>query len=135
MELGDISTRLLGQLISGITYGSVYGLFGLAIVFLYRANKLFNFATTEIATFFAISMFFFLKHMSYISAFVLTISLSLLAGSLLHLAFMRVITERRTVLHSGETIVTIGLLTILNSLSSLIDDQAESFQLLFLRSY
>ena len=49
----------LSNICSGIAYGSVYGLFGLAIVLLYRTNHLFNFAQTEIATLLVIAMLLF----------------------------------------------------------------------------
>jgi branched-chain amino acid transport system permease protein len=41
---------------------------------------------------------------------------------------MRLVTERKNVLHSNETVITIGLFTILNSLSAfLFSDEAERF--------
>jgi branched-chain amino acid transport system permease protein len=123
-----IYEKLLAQIFSGIAYGSIYGLFALAIVFLYRVNRLFNLASTELATFFVILMFFLLKHFSYAPAFIITLVLAFVGGCGLHFGLMRVVTERKNVLHSNETVITIGLFTILTSLSSfLFSDEPEKF--------
>jgi branched-chain amino acid transport system permease protein len=126
--MNPIIEKVIAQIFSGIAYGSIYGLFALAIVFLYRVNRLFNLASTEIATFFVICMFFLLKHFSYAPAFIITVVMAFVGGCGLHFGLMRVVTERKNVLHSNETVITIGLFTILNSLSSyLFSDEPEKF--------
>ncbi len=126
--MNPIYEKILAQIISGVAYGSIYGIFALSIVFLYRVNRLFNLASTEIATFFVICMYFLMKHMSYLLAFALTIILAFIGGCSLHFGLMRVVTERKNVLHSNETVITIGVFTILNSLSSfLFSDEAQKF--------
>lgn len=128
METGLVVNKIFAQIISGIAYGSIYGLFALSIVFLYRANRLFNLASTELATFFTICMALLMRHMKYTLAFGITVVLAFFGGCLLHFGLMRIVTERKNVLHSNETIVTIGLFTILNSLSSfLFSDEPEKF--------
>jgi branched-chain amino acid transport system permease protein len=123
-----IFDKIFAQIISGIAYGSIYGLFALSIVFLFRANRLFNLASTELATFFVVCMFFLLKHMSYFPAFALTVVFSFVAGCCLHFGLMRIVTERKNALHSNETVITIGLFIILNSLSAFFfSDEPKKF--------
>jgi branched-chain amino acid transport system permease protein len=125
--MNELFTKYAGQIISGIANGSIYGLFALSIVFLFRANKLFNLAATSLATFFAICMFFLLRHLSYFPAFAITMLIAFCGGLILHFGLMRIVTERKNVLHSNETVVTIGLFTVLNSLSSLLSDESQRF--------
>ena len=127
MILSDTLTKYTAQIISGIANGTIYGLFALSIVFLFRANRLFNLAATSLATFFAICMFFLLSHMGYFLAFAITMVFAFCGGLILHFGLMRIVTERKQVLHSNETVVTIGLFTILNSLSSLLSDESQRF--------
>jgi len=132
--MNETVTRIIAQIFSGIAYGSIYGLFALSIVFLYRANRLFNLAATELATFFTICMFLLLKHMSYLPAFLITVVLAFFGGIFLHFGLMRIVTERKNVLHSNETVITIGIFTILNSFSSLLSEEPERFPTPFAQS-
>jgi len=134
MEMSESFTRILAQTISGIAYGSIYGLFALSVVFLFRANRLFNLAAAELATFFTICMFYLLKHMSYLPAFMITVVLAFIGGVMLHFGLMRVMTERKHVLASSEMVITIGLYTILNSLSSILSEEPERFPVPFSQS-
>ncbi|MGE0525705.1 MAG: branched-chain amino acid ABC transporter permease [Bdellovibrionales bacterium] len=116
------------QVVDGIAYGSIYGVVALSIVLLYRANKMFNFAQTEIAMFFVIMAVLLTRKMDYTWAFLLTIILSFIGGGLLHIGVMRFITERRNVLSSNQAVVTIGFFTIFNSLNNyLFGDEPEAF--------
>ena len=116
------------QIIDGIAYGSIYGIFALTLVMLFRANKLFNFALTEIATLFVLIALIMLKKFSYFPAMLIMIMLSLLGGALLHFGIMRFITERRNVLHSSESVMTIGFFTIINSVSTyFFGDEPQKF--------
>lgn len=118
----------LSQVFDGIAYGSIYGIFALSIVILYRSNKLFNLALTEMATLCAIGMFFLLKYFSFGIALTLTLIFSFMAGSILHLLIMRFLTERQNKNHSGQTIITIGFFSVFNSLSSYIfGDEPQPF--------
>ncbi len=103
--------------IDGVAFGSVYGLMALAIVMLYRANKLFNWAQTEIAMFFVCLGASLLTRIPFFIAVSLILGLSFLGGALFHAAVMRPITERRHVLKSHEAVITIGFLTFFNSLN------------------
>lgn len=110
----------LALIFDGVAYGSIYGLFALSLVLLYRANKLFNFAQTEIATLCVMATVFLMKKFSYFNAIIITIAFSFCVGCLLHFSVMRHITERKTVLHSSESLMTIGFFTIFNSLAGYI---------------
>jgi branched-chain amino acid transport system permease protein len=105
------------NILSGITFGTVYGLLGMSIVLLYRTNHLFNMAQTEIATFTVITMFFLLKKMSYGPAFAATLVISFFLGMFLHIGVMRIITERKNVQKTSATVITIGLFSIFNAMS------------------
>lgn len=105
-------------IVSGVTYGSVYGLFAMAIVILYRTNHIFNFALTEISTFCVIIMYFLLRHMGYFPAFGLALLFSFLLGCGLHLSVLRIATERKQFLTSSIVVITIGLSFLFNAMSN-----------------
>ncbi len=125
--MSDLSFYL-NQIIDGIAYGSIYGVFALSIVVLYRANKLFNFAQTEMATLSVVCMFFLMKKFSFSVAFAMTIFISFIGGALLHFSVMRILTERQKIFKSGQAIVTIGFFSIFNSISSyILGDEQQAF--------
>jgi branched-chain amino acid transport system permease protein len=111
---------LLAQIVDGIAYGSIYGMFALSIVFLYRSNKIFNLGLTEIATLFVIFAYLLLQKLPFAPAIGLAILLSFVSGVLLHVGVMRFVTERKHVLHGSQTVITLGFFTLFNSLSSFI---------------
>ena len=118
----------LARIISGLAYGSIYGFFALSMVVLFRSNRLFNIALTEIATLVVITMFFLLRKVSYALGISSVLVGAGLLGLFLHFSIMRVITSRRNSMHSNELIVTIGLFSIFNSLSAYIfGDEPERF--------
>lgn len=122
----------ISVLVDGITYGMIYGIFALSIVFLFRANKLFNFALTEIATLCTVGATFLLTFFSLWTTIVITLIGSFLLGSMLHLFIMRFVTERRQVLHSNEAVFTIGLYMVFNNISAFIlGDNTRPFPALF----
>lgn len=121
----------LSQIIDGIAYGSIYGLFGLAIVFLYRANKLISFAQTPIAVLCAIFMWELLKYCSYWPALIITLVISFLFGSLIHILVLRWATEKRQ-MKLSQPVITFGLYIIFGNISSYImGDVAQSFPSMF----
>lgn len=121
------------QIMSGLAYGSIYGLFGLSIVLLYRANHIINLAATEISTFVVILMSFLLKRkLNYWGAFGAAVAISFLIGLILHFTLMKRNSERRSVNRGAEFLTTLGLFFIFNSLSSYIfGDDAQRFPLPF----
>lgn len=129
-------TFFVANIISGLANGSIYALLAISLVLIYRSNRLFNFALPQIATFMVICMFIFLRHMSYSAALTCILISSFGIGILLHLGVMRVITERKHVLHSSETVVTVGIYTIFNSLTIyFFGDEPEKFPTPFKESF
>lgn len=120
------------QIIDGVAYGTIYGLFALSIVLLYRANKIFNFAQTEIATLCVVGMVILLKYLPFWPAFVLTLILSFSFGALLHLCLMRFGTEKRKENAGIDVVISLILFMILNNVSAyLLGDDPQSFPSLF----
>lgn len=118
----------VASLITGITYGSIYGLFAMAIVLLYRTNHLFNFAQTETTTFLVIIMFFLLKKMPLWPALGLSLVISFFLGCILHVSVIRVIIERKNVVKTNLDVITIGMFYIFNSASLyFFGDEPEPF--------
>lgn len=116
------------NIISGVSFGTIYGLLAMSIVLLYRTNHLFNVAQTEIATFTVVFMFFLLKKMTYGPALVATLIFSFVLGIVLHVGVMRVITERKYFQKTSASVITIGLFSIFNSLSFyFFGDEPEPF--------
>ncbi len=129
-------TFFVANIISGLANGSIYALLAISLVLIYRSNRLFNFALPQIATLMVICMFLFMRHMSYGLALACILVTSFTVGILLHLGVMRVITERKHVLHSSETVVTVGLYTIFNSLTIyFFGDEPEKFPTPFNESF
>ena len=117
----------------GITFGCIYGLFGLGIVLLFRANKFFNFAQTQIVAFLMILLVLMVEHIPLpIVIFIIGPLFGFASGFILHFGLMRFITERRTGLESGQMIVTFGLLLMFGNLSSFVlGDLPRKFPSLF----
>lgn len=107
------------QVVSGLADGSVYGSLALALVLIYRATHIINFAQGEMGMFSTYVLWALVTHhgMSYWPAFVLVLAISFLGGIGVHRAVIRPL-ERAPEL----TIVmaTIALLVILNGLASWI---------------
>lgn len=127
--------QILSNIVSGVAYGSVYGLIGMAIVLLYRTNHLFNFAQTELATFSVVIMFFLMKKVPYWQALPLALIIAFFMGSLLHISFVRIISERRNVNRNNLSVITIGLFSIFNSMSFyFFGDEPEPFPAMLKRT-
>jgi len=109
---------LLSQILSGLATGSIYASMALALVMIYQATHLVNFAQGELAmfsTYLAWSMIN--AGMPYWAAFVLTVGVSFAVGMLIERVVVRPV-ENSPVL--AVVIVFIGLLVILNSLAGWI---------------
>lgn len=74
-------------LISGLTYGAIYGLVALGFVTIARASQIINFAQGEFVTMGGMLTFFFLKesHLPYLFSALLAIGIVICLGLLLHL--------------------------------------------------
>jgi branched-chain amino acid transport system permease protein len=109
---------LLPQILSGLATGSIYASLALALVMIYQATHLVNFAQGELAmfsTYLAWSMID--AGMPYWAAFFLTVAISFIAGVAIERIIVRPV-ENSPVL--AVVIVFIGLVVIFNSLAGWI---------------
>jgi branched-chain amino acid transport system permease protein len=110
--------QLLQQILSGLAAGSIYASLALALVMIYRATELVNFAQGEMAMFSTYIAWTLIEAgLPYWAAFFLTIALSFVGGLLIERVIIRPV-ENAPILAS--VIVFIGLLVILNSLAGWI---------------
>jgi branched-chain amino acid transport system permease protein len=103
---------------SGLASGAIFASVALALVLIYRATDVVNFAQGEMATFTTFIAWSLMNHgLSYWPAFVLTLGIAFVGGVGVERVFIRPV-ERRPEL--VIVIVTIGLLIALNGLTGWI---------------
>jgi branched-chain amino acid transport system permease protein len=119
MLVADFSWADFGQQVtSGLASGAIFASVALALVLIYRATDVVNFAQGEMATFTTFIAWSLMHHgLSYWPAFVLTLALAFLGGVGVERVLIRPV-ERRPEL--VIVIVTIGLLIALNGLTGWI---------------
>ncbi len=117
MVLAFTFSQLAQQVVSGLASGGIYGSLALAIVLIYRSTRVVNFAQGEMATFTTFVAWSLMHHMSYWPAFALTLLIAFGSGVALERIVIRPV-ERGPVL--PVVIITIGLLILVNGLSSWI---------------
>jgi branched-chain amino acid transport system permease protein len=109
---------LLQQVVSGIATGGIYGSLALALVMIYQATDVVNFAQGEMAMFSTYLAWTLLNAgVPYWAAFLATLGLAFLGGLLIERVVIRPV-EQAPVL--AIVIVCIGLLVILNSVAGWI---------------
>ena len=98
----------IGQLlIEGLAIGACYGLFGIAVVIIYKTSEVINFAQGEMgmfATFVAYHILVF-YHYPFWLAFVITMIFAVLLGAAIEFFFLR---PARKASHLGMIILTLG---------------------------
>ncbi len=107
--------QFIQQVATGLSTGSLYAIFALAIVLIYRSTSVVNFAQGEMAmftTFIAWSCINWELH--FWLAFFLTLLIAFLLGALIELTIMRPV-ENAPPLNS--IIITLGLFTALSSIA------------------
>ena len=110
--------QLLQQIFSGLAAGAVYASLALALVMIYRATDLVNFAQGEMAMFSTyIAWTLVNAGLPFWAAFVLTLVVSFLGGMTIERVIIRPV-ENAPVL--AAVVVTIGLLLIFNALAGWI---------------
>jgi branched-chain amino acid transport system permease protein len=110
--------ELWQQVVLGVASGAIYASLALALVLIYRASGVINFAQGEMAMFTTYVAFALIQHgLSYWAAFFLTVAIAFLGGVALERVVIRPV-EHAPVL--SIVIVTIGLLVVFNGLASLI---------------
>jgi branched-chain amino acid transport system permease protein len=119
MLVADFSWADFGQQVtSGLASGAIFASVALALVLIYRATDVVNFAQGEMATFTTFIAWSLMNHgFSYWPAFVLTLGIAFVGGVGVERVFIRPV-ERRPEL--VIVIVTIGLLIALNGLTGWI---------------
>ncbi len=106
---------LIHQILSGLATGGIYASMALALVMIYQATHQVNFAQGEMAMFSTYLAWTLLQSgMSYWAAFLLTVSLSFVAGIVIQRVIIRPV-ENAPVL--SVVTVFIGLLVIFNSVA------------------
>jgi branched-chain amino acid transport system permease protein len=109
---------LLHQVLSGLATGGIYASVALALVMIYQATHLVNFAQGEIAMFATYLGWTLMQAgLPYWVAFVLTVAIAFVAGVVIERVIVRPV-ENGSVL--SVVIVFIGLLVIFNSLAGWI---------------
>lgn len=109
---------LLHQILSGLATGGIYASVALALVMIYQATQLINFAQGEMAMFATyIAWSLIQAGMPYWAAFFLTVGIAFVGGVVIERVIIRPV-ENAPIL--SIVIVFIGLLVILNSLAGWI---------------
>jgi len=109
---------LLQQVVSGLATGGIYASLALALVMIYQATEIVNFAQGEMAMFSTYLAWSMLNAgLSYWTAFAATLVIAFVGGLLIERVIIRPV-EQAPVL--TVVIVCIGLLVILNSLAGWI---------------
>jgi branched-chain amino acid transport system permease protein len=109
---------LIQQIVSGLATGAIFGSLALALVLIYRATHVVNFAQGEMAMFTTYVAWALIdKGLPYWPAFVLTLAIAFAGGVTIERTLIRPV-SRASVL--AIVIVTIGLLIALNGLAGWI---------------
>lgn len=107
-----VSSQFAGLVVSGLASGAIFGGLALALVLIYRATGVINFAQGVMATFTTYVAFTLMNHgMPYWGAFVLTLAIAFVFGIGVQLVVIRPVERRGGVL--AVVIVTIGILIAL----------------------
>ena len=106
------------QVMSGLATGGIYASLALALVMIYQATDVVNFAQGEMAMFATYLAWTFMNAgVSYWTAFVLTLAIAFVGGVVIQRVVIRPV-ENKPIL--TIVIVTLGLLVILNSMAGWI---------------
>jgi branched-chain amino acid transport system permease protein len=106
--------EFLQQVVSGLASGGIYASLALALVLIYRATQVINFAQGEMAMLTTFVAWSLMERMPYWPAFALTLLIAFAGGAALELALIRPV-QNAPVL--TIVIVTIGLFIGLNGLA------------------
>lgn len=108
----------LQQVVSGLATGGIYASLALALVMIYQATDVVNFAQGEMAMFSTYLAWSLMNHgLSYWLAFALTVTIAFVGGLAIQRLIMRPV-ENAPIL--TIVIVTLGLLVIFNSVAGWI---------------
>ncbi|HSC73991.1 MAG TPA: branched-chain amino acid ABC transporter permease, partial [Gaiellaceae bacterium] len=106
------------QITSGLASGAIYASLALALVLIYRATDVINFAQGEMATFTTYIAWMLMQHgLPYWPAFVLTLVIAFTGGLAVERVVIRPVENRPEIV---IVIVTIGMLIAINGLTGWI---------------
>jgi branched-chain amino acid transport system permease protein len=106
------------QVTSGLASGAIYASLALALVLIYRATDVINFAQGEMATFTTYIAWMLMEHgLPYWPAFVLTLGIAFAGGIAVERVVIRPVENRPEIV---IVIVTIGMLIAINGLTGWI---------------
>jgi branched-chain amino acid transport system permease protein len=111
--VGSLRSALFAQLtIQGLALGSVYGSLALALVLVYRATHVINFAQGELAMFTTYVAWQLIQWgLSYWEAFLVTLAFAFVLGTVLELTLIRPVLHRSVI---ASIIVTVGLFVLID---------------------
>ncbi len=111
--VGCLRSKVFAQLtVEGLALGAVYGSLALALVLVYRATRVVNFAQDELAmatTYVAYQLIQW--GFSYWEAFFATLGIAFVLGTVLEVAFVRPVQQRSVI---AAVIVTVGLFILID---------------------
>jgi len=111
--VGCLRSTIFAQLtVQGLALGSVYGSLALALVLVYRATRVVNFAQGELAmltTYFAYQLIQW--GLSYWEAFFATLAIAFVLGTALEVTLIRPVLHRSVI---AAVIVTVGLFILID---------------------
>ncbi len=111
-------SRFLDLTLGGVTYGAIYAAVALALVLIWRATRILNFAQGAMAMFSTyIASSLVERHVSYWVALVVALASGALIGAVVERVVVRPV-ERRPPLNA--VIVTLGLLVAIEALAGII---------------
>ena len=117
LVIGSLRSALFAELtVKGVATGAVYGSLALALVLIYRATEVINFAQGEMAMATVyIAYQLMLWGLSYWSAFFLTLAIAFVFGVVTQQVFIRPVQEKSVI---AVVIVTVGLFILIDGLVS-----------------
>jgi branched-chain amino acid transport system permease protein len=115
LVVGSLRSEIFAQqTVAGLAQGAVYGSLALALVLIYRATEVINFAQGELAmatTYIAYQLIQW--GLSYWTAFFLTLPIAFVLGTAIQLAVIRPVQHKSVI---AVVIVTVGLFVLIDGL-------------------
>ena len=111
--VGSLRSDVFAQLtVQGLALGAVYGSLALALVLVYRATRVVNFAQGELAMATTYIAYQLIKWgLSYWEAFFATLAIAFVLGTVLEVALVRPVQHRSVI---AAVIVTVGLFILID---------------------
>jgi branched-chain amino acid transport system permease protein len=113
--VGSLHSETFAQLtVQGLALGSVYGILALALVLVYRATRVINFAQGELAMLTTYIAYQLMQWgLAYWEAFVATLAIAFVIGTVLELTLIRPVLHRSAI---AAVIVTVGLFVLIDGI-------------------